>query len=240
MLENTQIFADTKFSQMGKQNKTDLCIETATNPLKKSIRGRTDRLGDGQVDENDLIRSARAGDLAAFNRLVIAHQDRLYWWIFSMVKDEDLADDLAQSTFITAYEKLHTFRSGSFRSWLFSIARNRSIDEFRRKKRHPSISLDAFQEEEKDFDLLSVIPDETQTPEEIAVQSEQAELVNRLLQGLPEIYRQLLQLVDMDGWDYQEAADLLNIPLGTMKSRLVRARLKFRELYMRQVAGSRE
>jgi RNA polymerase sigma-70 factor (ECF subfamily) len=185
--------------------------------------------------EGNLIQAAQAGDLHAFNHLVMTYQDGLFRWVLSFVNDEDLAADLAQSTFITAYEKLSSFKGGSFRSWLFKIARNRSIDELRRQKRQPSISLDEDREaagtgDDAELNLLSVIPGSDPLPQEILEQDQVAELIARLLESLPEGFRQVLHLVDMDGLDYSEVAKILNIPLGTVKSRVARARLKFREL----------
>jgi len=202
-----------------------------------------DRSGGGDPDidrqevENNWILAAKEGDLSAFNRLVITYQDCLYWWVFSFVKDEDLADDVTQSTFIAAYENLHTFRGGSFRGWLYKIARNRSLDEFRHKKRHPIISLDAPSENEgqgdgDSYETLSMLPNDAPRPEDAVIHSEQAQLIYRLLDTMPEPYREVLQLIDVNEMDYMEAADFLNLPLGTVKSRLTRARLRLRGLFL--------
>jgi RNA polymerase sigma-70 factor (ECF subfamily) len=185
------------------------------------------------VGEELLLWAAKAGDLEAFNRLVLLHQNNLYWWIYSLVHDEDLAEDLTQTTFIAAYEHIHSFRGGSFRAWLFRIARNRSFDELRRTRRHPSVSLDTPVDEEDDRDLVSFVTTELPLPEEAVIQLEQAGKITSLLERLPVLYQQVLQLVDMDGLDYREAADLLGLPLGTLKSRLTRARLRLRELVLR-------
>ncbi len=188
-----------------------------------------------RLDEDRLLKLARTGNLTAFNQLVILHQDGLYRWITSLVRDPDLAADITQSTFITAYEKLESFRGASFRAWLFRIARNRSIDEFRRQKRRASISLDAVREEESlgegsEKSLMEFVASDVPQPEETVTRNEQAETIARLLETLPEAYRQVLELVDLEGLDYLEAAQVLAVPLGTVKSRMARARLKFREL----------
>lgn len=180
--------------------------------------------------EESLVRSARQGDLQAFNKLILTYQDGLYRWVDSLVQDRDLAEDVVQSTFITAFEKLSSFRGGSFRAWLFKIGRNRSFDELRKRRRFPSISLDGPTGPEEDSSPLSFIPDDSLAVEEAVEQAQQAEMVSRLLERLPEIYRQVLRLADMEEMNYQEVAELLDLPLGTVKSRLARARLKFQRL----------
>lgn len=179
--------------------------------------------------ENKLIQSAVTGNMDAFNRLVVLHQDNLYWWVYSLVKDEAQAEDIAQLTFITAYEKLHSFRSGSFKAWLFTIARNLSYDELRRKKRRPSFSLDTS--EDDDLDHMELLPDGAPLPEESLLASEQAEMVERMLSSLPVVFQQVVRLIELEGLEYHDAAKILNLPLGTVKSRLTRARLKMRSLF---------
>jgi RNA polymerase sigma-70 factor, ECF subfamily len=184
--------------------------------------------------EASLIRAAREGDLHAFNCLVLDHQDSLYGWVVSLVQDEALADDVTQAAFITAYEKINQFKGGSFRAWLFMIARNRSIDEMRRLKRRPALSLDApaREAEEADSEWMISLADHKPLPEQVLEQSEQAWQIEQMLRQLPDISQQVLRLVDMEGMDYQEAANILGLPLGTVKSRLVRARLKLRDLLL--------
>jgi RNA polymerase sigma-70 factor, ECF subfamily len=183
------------------------------------------------MDEASLIRSAAAGDLSAFNCLAAAHQDGLYWWVFSLTRDEALAEDLTQSTLITAFQKISTFRDGSFRGWLFTIARNRSYDELRRQKRYPTLSLDDSPED--DHDLLSILPASAPLPEDILESGERSALIVNLLNRLPVMFQEVLRLVDMEGLDYREAADILGLPLGTLKSRITRARHKLSELVER-------
>jgi len=180
--------------------------------------------------EADLIHRALERDLSAFNALVIMHQDGLYGWVLSLVGDEALADDLTQAAFITAYEKLASYRGGSFRSWLFAIARNRAIDAMRRQKRYPSLSLDAADEDDRN--MYAILPDQALLPEEALEARQQAETIARLIQSLPEVFQQVLQLIDIEEFDYQEAADTLGLPLGTVKSRLARARLRMRTLLL--------
>jgi len=184
----------------------------------------------GPHNETMLIQAAQAGNLSAFNQIVLSYQDDLFAWAASLVHDDATADDITQMTFVTAYQKINTFRGGSLRAWLFQIAKNRSIDHMRYQKRRPTLSLDGSPEDDETGDLISILPADVLPPEEAAIQAEQSERLGRLLNSLPEAFRHVLQLVDMYGMDYQEAADALNLPLGTLKSRLVRARVKLRDL----------
>lgn len=183
----------------------------------------------GAVQTAEWVEAAQFGSLSAFNHLVIMHQDRLFRWVCSLVIDEALACDITQSTFITAFQKIRTFRGGSFRAWLFTIARNRSFDELRRSKRCPSLSLDDPLEDGRE--LLAIISDSAPLPEDVLVTKEQSTRIMQLLSLLPDAYQQVLWLIDIEELDYQEAADILSVPLGTIKSRLSRARLKLRHLF---------
>lgn len=186
--------------------------------------------------ETGLIRAAQQGDLSAFNRLVLAHQDNLYGWVFSLVRDKTLADDVTQSTFMTAYEKIATFRGGVLRPWLFRIARNRSFDVLRYQKRHPSVSLDDSTQEDDSIEFLAVLPANSPSPEEAFIQAERTAWLMRLLDKLPGPFREALELIDIFEMDYLEAASVLGVSLGTLKSRVARARLKLRD----QIARNRE
>jgi RNA polymerase sigma-70 factor, ECF subfamily len=179
--------------------------------------------------EQAWIQAAKKGDLQAFNQLVLTYQETLYNWACYLVNDSDLAADLTQTVFITAYEKIKTFHNGSFRSWLFQIAKNRSIDLHRSRQRHHTLSLNQSIDDDNEQEWIDQIEDRQLTPNEQIEQMEQAYAIQHMLQKLPEVYRSVLVLVDVNEMDYEEAAQTLRVPLGTIKSRLVRARLKMRE-----------
>lgn len=182
--------------------------------------------------ETNLIEAAQRGDVSAFNQLVLAYQDDIYGWVASLVWDAATAEDITQHTFVTAYQKIPTFRGGSLRAWLFRIARNRSFDEMRYHQRRPTVSLDGDPQDEETIDKLSVLPADAPLPEEAVIQSEQTGWLMQLLDMLPEPFRQALQLVDLYEMDYQEAAGVLGLPLGTVKSRVARARARMHELIL--------
>jgi RNA polymerase sigma-70 factor (ECF subfamily) len=187
-------------------------------------------LNEGAVQASAWVQAAQSGSLSAFNHLVLMHQDGLYRWVYSLMKDEALADDITQLTFITAFKKISTFRGGSFRAWLFTIARNRSIDEMRSKKRYPSMSIDDSPDDDRE--LLSILPDGSPLPEDGLIAAERSKQVEQLLNHLPRSFQEVLWLVDIEDLEYQQAAQILGLPIGTLKSRLNRARLKMRQMVL--------
>ena len=190
--------------------------------------------GCGNTGPNECLwlQAAQAGELEAYNHLVRLYQDPLYHWALYLVDDPALAEDITQSAFLAAYQKLHTFHGGSLRAWLFKIVRNRAYDALRRNHRHPLSSLNEPLGDEDDRELLDLIPTEDVSPEDAVALSEQADLVYLLLNQLPKFFQSALVLVDLNAMEYQEAADILNIPIGTLKSRLARGRQKFRQIAM--------
>ncbi len=111
------------------------------------------------LPEADLIKDAQKGDLEAYNHLVISYQDRVFSLSVSILGDDDLAEDITQETFLSAYRSLTRFRGGSFRSWLYRIATNACYDEIRKRQRHPMLSL----EEGEDADEIPLLPDDPQS-----------------------------------------------------------------------------
>lgn len=183
-----------------------------------------------ESNERLWVQAARAGDLEAYNQLVLLYQAPLYNWVLHLVDDPSLAADITQIAFLAAYQKLYTFQGGSLQAWLFKIARNRAYDALRRNSRHPSSSLNEPLGDEDERELIDLLPAEDVSPEDAAALSEQAGEVYQVMNQLPKFYRSALVLVDLNAMEYQEAANILEIPIGTLKSRLARARQKFREI----------
>jgi RNA polymerase sigma-70 factor (ECF subfamily) len=180
------------------------------------------------MDEIGLIQDARKGDLEAFNRLVLAYQDRLYNHAWRMLGDGAAAADVVQETFITAYEKLSTYRGGSFRAWLTRIVTNRCYDELRRRKRRPTTSLEPLDADDQEIESPGWMVDPADGPEETTEKTEVWNALQRCLDHLSPDFRAALVCVDIQEMDYQEAADALGCAMGTVKSRLARARLNVR------------
>ena len=180
-------------------------------------------------DEEALITAASNSDLDAFNQLVLSHQDLAYQHAYSLLGDTALAEDVTQESFIKAFQGLKTFRGGSFRGWLLRIVTNSAYDILRRSQRHPTQPL--FPEDDNGEELESApwLADPAASVQNTVEQKELSEELRILLEQLPDAYRSVLTLVDIYQFDYVEAAETLRIPIGTVKSRLARARLRMKE-----------
>jgi RNA polymerase sigma-70 factor (ECF subfamily) len=187
------------------------------------------------VDESALIRDAQKGDLEAFNRLVLAYQQLVYNVAYRVMGDPASAEDATQEAFISAYRSVARFRGGSFRAWLLRIVTNACYDELRRRKRKPSSSLEALTLDVgepviSDASDLHTLP---MKPDTAAEQAELARAIQDCLNHLPDDFRAVAVLVDVQGYDYQEVAAVIRKPLGTVKSRVARARARMRDCLQR-------
>jgi len=181
------------------------------------------------MDEAALIQFARGGDLDAFNRLVLAYQDIVYSQAYRMMGEQEAADDAAQEAFISAFRNLSSYRGGSFKAWLLRIVTNACYDELRRRKRRPTTPLEPVDEDEEEIESPSWMADPSESPEEALSRAELGRALQRCLGDLPDEFRAVVVLVDLQGMDYTEAAQVIGTPLGTVKSRLARARLRMRD-----------
>jgi len=182
------------------------------------------------MDEVALIQAAVQGDLTAFNRLVLAYQEIAFNVAYRMLDDPDAAEDATQTAFISAYRNLKSYRGGSFRAWVLRMVTNTCYDELRRRKRRPVVSLEPVDDEtSEEIESPRWLADEGPGPEDQLEMAELERAIQRCINGLPEDFRSVILLVDVQGLDYQEAAEITRTPLGTVKSRLARARLKMRD-----------
>lgn len=181
------------------------------------------------MDEAALIAFARKGDLDAFNRLVLAYQDMAFNLAARMLSDDDAAADVTQIAFLSAYRSLDSFRGGSFKSWLLRMVTNASYDELRRRKRRPTVPLEPAGDDEEEIESPAWLADDGPSPEDEIERSELNMAIQSCLQNLPEDFRAVVVMVDIEGMDYQEVSLAVGKPLGTVKSRLARARLRMRD-----------
>lgn len=181
------------------------------------------------MDEQRLVDYARKGDLDAFNRLVLAYQDVAYNVAYRLMGDAAAAEDVTQEAFISAYRRLDSFRGGSFKAWLLRIVTNAGLDELRRYKRRPTVGLEPEGEDGEEIESPAWLEDPGETPEEVALRGELNAAIQHCLDALDTDFRVIVVLVDIQGLDYREAAASVRSPLGTVKSRLARARLRLQD-----------
>ena len=176
----------------------------------------------------DLIDAARLGDDAAFSELVtqyIASAQRL---AHQILRTEEAASDAVQEALIKVHRALPRFQDGNFRSWLLRIVTNTCYDYLRSQRRRATVSLEDLTEPAgTEFPALRA--DEQQNPELVVTRQESLQFLLRTIDDLPEWHRDVVLLVDVHGYDYAEAATMLDLPLGTVKSRLSRARATLRD-----------
>lgn len=184
------------------------------------------------MDEASLIRAAQRGNLDAFNELVLTYQHRVYNLAYRILGDPASAADATQEALIAAYRKIATFRGGSFPSWLLRIVANRCYDELRRQKRRPVTPWEEFGDVDEEANPALI--NGSQSPEQRVEQAELARLLQAAIATLPADQRVVLVLSDVEGMAYTEIAQAIGIPVGTVKSRLARARARLRDLLQAQ------
>jgi RNA polymerase sigma-70 factor (ECF subfamily) len=178
-----------------------------------------------RVRDRALVEQALRGDLDAFNRLVELYQDYLHGVTYRVVGDREAAADAVQETFFSAYRNLGSFRGDSFRSWLTRIALNAATDILRVRKRRP---VDPFPEwEDEDWQPPA---GEDASPERTTMLRSRSRAINAALQQVTADQRTAIVLFDVQGYDYHEIAQMTNVSLGTVKSRIHRGRLALRDL----------
>lgn len=180
-------------------------------------------------EELRLVAAGQRGDVEAFNQLVRLYEGRVYNLCYRMLSDADAAADATQDTFIAAYRNLNRFRGGLFRAWLLRIATNTCYDMLRARQRRPVVSLDAGYEDEDTGPRLD-LPDLAESPDEVVLRRELAQALERGIAQLPEDQRIVVILSDIQGLAYDEIAAVTNTNLGTVKSRLSRARARLRDM----------
>ncbi len=192
------------------------------------------------MDESALIKAAQRGDVDAFNTLVLAYQSQVYNVAYRIMGEAAPAADAAQETFISAYKSLKGYRGGSFRSWLLRMVTNACYDALRYSKRRPATSLDAIGEDPDSISddtggsYTELIASDAETPSEAAERRELRRAITTGVQMLPPDQRITFVLSDVQGMSYDEVADAMQTSLGTVKSRLSRARARLRDYLLTQ------
>jgi len=181
------------------------------------------------MNEQALISDAQNGSLDAFNTLVLHYQDTVFNTAVRILGDEDQAADAAQDAFISAFKAIQSFRGGSFKSWLLRTVTNACYDELRRKKRRPTTPLEPDTDDGEEMDSPRWLADPNMTPDQVAEADELEHAIQHCLDNLPLDFKTVVVMADIEGLDYTEVAQSVRVPLGTVKSRLARARLRLQE-----------
>ncbi len=189
--------------------------------------------------DETLLARLREGDREVFGTLVRRYERELFGYLRRYLGDDDLADDVFQNTFLQVFLKIRQYEPGrAARPWLYAIATNQAIDALRRRNRRiadrPSDTIAAPDEDGEPRPLFELLPAAGHAPAEVADRAEQAELVRAAVGRLPELLRQAVLLVYFQGLKYQDAADILGIPVGTVKSRLHAALMKLTEEWTKE------
>ena len=196
---------------------------TETEPKPSPMRRPGDELQHAR--DRALVERAIAGELEAFNEIVSLYQDYLFALVVRVVNDREAAADAVQEAFFSCYRNLDRFRGDSFRSWLTRIALNAATDVLRYRKRRP---VDPYPEWEDD--AWQPPAGEDASPERQALRRNTSRLIGAALAQITADQRTAIVMYDVEGFDYQEIADMTGVSLGTVKSRIHRGRLALREL----------
>ena len=208
-----------------------LCIELPPHGwLIEEAPPKSSQPAPAPQEPQSLIARAQAGDRHAFNQLVLSTQGVAYNTAYRVLQDEAAAADVVQEAFIKAYRALGSYRGGSFKSWFLRILMNTCYDLLRVQKRQATSSLDALVVESEDLNQLA---DVMEQPEAYAERMELRHWLERGIATLPVDQRAALILSDVEGYSYQEIVEITGVPLGTVKSRINRGRLRLRDYLLR-------
>ncbi len=199
-----------------------LCLKTVSPVLFTAIVPAND-------EDRDAVERSVRGDREAFDLLVGKYYKKIYSFAYRFVSDREEANDLAQEIFTAAYKNLKKFRGDAkFSTWLFRIASNRGKNKFKYLKRRGHFA-NRWQSDEGEDRLQSGIPDHSTNPETLLADKQIQRIVQKAIDDLDPDHKEIVVLKDIEGFSYEEIAQILNIPEGTTKSRLHRARMAVKE-----------
>ncbi len=182
------------------------------------------------VGEVALIERCKAGDAAAWDNLIRRYEKSVYKFAYSLCRNHEEAGDIAGQVFLRLYQNLHTFRNeASFTSWLFRIVRNTYLDLCIRPAHRGHLSLDASPNNDGEPSAGRDIMDTAPSPEAVCLENETAQMLAKAIHHLPAYQRQVLRMYHTEGKSYEEIAASTGLSIGTVKSRLIRARTMLRE-----------
>ena len=180
--------------------------------------------------ENELVRRAQNGDVAAFETLIEDYQKRIFSIAYRMIQHQEDAADLTQEVIVKIFKNLDKFKGDAkFSTWVYRIATNTCLDEIKKARRHTIYSLDKEIETEEGS-IAAQLPDTAPTPEEAAERKDLKKAIYAAIEELGKEHKQVIVLRDLHGLAYEEIADILQCSVGTVKSRISRARGNLKKL----------
>ena len=194
-----------------------------SNPETQVNSRQAERSILNRKEDYELVDRAKANDQRAFARLMEKYRNPLYYHINRIVPDKDMLEDLVQEVFLKAFDNIHTFDTTyAFSTWLYRIATNHSID-YLRKKKLKTLSIDQ-PIQTRDGELTMELPDESSDADDNVIRQERAMVIMDAIAALPPRYEKIIRLRHMEEKSYQEIAEIMDLPLGTVKAHIFRAR----------------
>lgn len=202
--------------------------EQATN--NSDYESPRENASESSREDDVLVAKAIGGNEAAYKKLVDKYERALFFHILKMVKEREQVEDLVQESFVKAFDNLNSYSTNyAFSTWLYRIATNHTID-YLRKKKLQTLSIDE-PVKTRDGDMQMQLEDETAETDRHIIRNQRQEIVQNAIEDLPEKYRKVIEMRHMEEKSYQEIADILDLPLGTVKAHIFRAReLLYKEL----------
>lgn len=194
--------------------------QSDTTSDKESPR---ENASESSLEDDVLVKKAIGGSESAYKKLVDKYERALFFHVLKMIKDREQVEDLVQETFVKAFDNLNTYSTNyAFSTWLYRIATNHTID-YLRKKKLKTLSIDKPMKT-KDGEMEMQLPDESAGTDRNIIRKQRQKIVQHAIDNLPEKYRRVIELRHMEEKSYQEIADVLDLPLGTVKAHIFRAR----------------
>jgi RNA polymerase sigma-70 factor (ECF subfamily) len=199
------------------------------DPNAKADARKKQPINDSLPPDRVLIARCQRGDIEGFNLLVQRYERVVYNFAYRLTGNYDDANDIAQEAFVRAYNAIHTFRGdAAFSTWIFRITTNVYLDEKKKRKSHPQVSLDDYIETEESS-IGRQVEDPSPSPEELLTDKERSAFITKAIHSLPDFQRTMVVLYHVEHKSYEEIAEVMDLPIGTVKSRLNRARLALKE-----------
>jgi len=190
--------------------------------------------------DHDLMKACARGEMGSFAELVRRHKDFITNYLYRYTGDFRTAEDLAQEAFLRVFRKIPEYNAtAKFTTWLYTIATNLAKDEFKRRSRHPAVPLEAQRPGADTSQIVTAAPPAaTPRPEEASSREELRSYVHESLEALDPEAKEILVLREVQGLAYDEIAGILGVPVGTVKSRISRARMAFKDQFLQRHPGA--